>query len=278
MNSSMNMKAVPQAHMHPNIPPQQRLPPPATNDMRLLFENNRIQQEQRRYLQQQQQQGQLQFQGPQSHHPVGPSSSPTMNNGKVSSGQGPAPSNPAMLAAFQAASSVNGMAKPANHNLTVPSGPSSSPHMAQTSALHPTQPQSLSSGMVPAINSITHQIKVRNPNASPEQIKKMTSDQLAAQIAHRMSQSAINAAAGALSSQPMSMSNGSGMIPNHQLYAQMIRAQQATQSKGGIPLPNGIRPPSRSATPQTQRGPNVASNQGQSQSPRPPSAQVAGGQ
>lgn len=288
INNAMRMKAIPQAHMQSSLPGQLRNPQPITPEMRMLMENNRIQQEQRRFVQQQQQHGQLHVQGQQAHNPAGNSSSPVVNM-KPLGGQAPVPSNPAMLAALQAASNVNGMVKPATNNMGVTGGPSSSPHMGQVPLIHTSQPQSLSNGMIPAINSITHQIKARNPNASPEQIKKMTNDQLTAQYQHRISQTAaMNAAAGlAHTGQTLGIPNGSNGLANQQqqqLYAQMIRAQQASQSKGGIPIPNGIRPPSRSATPQTQRGPpnmnmNVqATAPGQNQSPRPPQAQVAGGQ
>lgn len=141
------------------------------------------------------------------------------------------------------------------------------------------QPQSLSSGVVPAISAISHEIKARNLGASPEQIKRLTNEQLAAQYQHRLSQSAMNAAAGGSNGQAPGMPNDSSNQANHQRYAQMIRAQQASQSKVGGPVTNGVHPPSRGATPQTQRLSNVPSSPAQSQSPRPPAPmQLARGQ
>jgi hypothetical protein len=106
----------------------------------------------------------------------------------------------------------------------------------------------------------------------------MTNEQLAAQYQHRLNQSAINAAAGTGAGQPSLGLPGdnSGSI-NQQRYAQMMRAQQVSQSKGNAPLPNGVRAPSRVATPQTPRLPNIQAPPVPSQSPRPPQAPMARG-
>lgn len=261
----MNMNGMPQAQMQPNGPGQQRLAPPQVGpeNMRVFLEANRLQHEQQRYLQQRQQ---------QQHQPgqAGPSSSPTMG-----SLNGVPPSNPAMLAALQAA---NGVASPTTNGLSSTSGPSASPRSA-----HTTQPQPLSSGVVPAINTILNQIKARHPQLSSEQLNKMTTDSLKQ---YQMSQAAMSAAAGGagnsnanlqpLMQQQATMNGVGGAVQNAQAYAQYMRQQQANQqSRGGTAGMNAVRPPSRGATPQIQRSGSVQAAQGQS--PRPPQAQMAGG-
>ncbi|KAI9809524.1 MAG: chromatin modification- protein VID21 [Phylliscum demangeonii] len=366
-NNPLRMKAVPQAHMHSSLPGPARHAPPVPNEVRMLMENTRIQQEQRRLLvHQQQHQGLLNFHGPAaaSPAPIGPppsSASPMMNHAKPATGGGPVPmpgpmpmpGSPAMLAALQAAVNANSI----HHVGTLAAGAGHHPHLPPHAP-----PQSLSSGLVPAINSITHQIKARHPNASPEQIKKMTNEQLAAQYQQRLSQSAMNAAAGAggiglgagahhaghaagpphlglpngASSAAAAAAAAANLVnPQQQLYAQMIRAQQASQSKaaaalgygvgaagpggiGAVPgagagagvgaglVPGamvsnggggggGMPPPSRGSTLQAPRapgggGPGPGSGPGPgpaglptvalapNQSPRPPQAQMAGGQ
>ena len=186
-----------------------------------------------------------------------------------------------MLAALHAASNAHGMTAVVNSVPNVTAGPAPSPRMGQIPMSQMGQPQSLSSGVIPAISAISHQIKARNINASPEQIKRMTNEQLAAQYQQRLSQSAMNAAAGGGNGQLLGLSNDANSHV-HQRYAQMIRAQQASQSpsqpKGVPPVPNGVRAPSRGATPHTQRLPNIQTSPAPSQSPRPPQAQMARGQ
>jgi len=259
----MGMKGMPPAQMQPNMPGQQRVPAPqmGPENMRVLLEANRLQHEQQRFLQQRQQ---------HQPGPAGPSSSPTMGglNGVPSS-------SPALLAALQA---PNGMISPSTNGISSSaSGPSASPRSS-----HISQPQPLSSGFVPAINTISNQIKARHPLLSPEQLRKMTTDSLKQ---YEMSQAAMSAAAGGaangngnlqppMQQQPM-MTGVAGAVHNAQAYAQFMRQQQANQqSRAGTVGMNGIRPPSRSATPQTQR--NGSGQAGQSQSPRPPQAQMAG--
>jgi chromatin modification-related protein VID21 len=186
-----------------------------------------------------------------------------------------------MMAAFQAATSNgNGIPGPASNGMSVAVGSSISPRMGQSLLAQTTPSQSLSNGMAPAMSSISHfnQLKAKYPQMSAEQIQRVTNEQLVREF--RMTQ-AMNAAAGANNShvqqQTANMMNGTG-IPQQQMYAQMMRAQQSTQI-GGIAGPgvvNGTnRPPSRSVTPQTQR---TGSAQGQNQSPRLPQAQAATGQ
>ncbi|KAI9848746.1 MAG: chromatin modification- protein VID21 [Sclerophora amabilis] len=278
-SSQISMKGMPQAQMQAGMG-QQRPSQPMSNDMRLWMESNRIQQEQRRFLQQQQQHGQPHFpsQQQQQHNgQAGPSSSPNLSSMGTVGGQMNMQNNPALMAAIQ--SNPNGASTPSN-NLDPNTAPSSSPHLAHGRPSQNNQPQPLSNGMIPTINSISHQIKTRHPAASPEQISRMASEQLT-QYQHRMSQAAMSAAAGAGSNQhaQIGMMNGSsGGVANPQLYAQMMRSHQASQSRGASAGPNGLRPPSRSATPHNQRSGSVQTAQGPNQSPRPPQAQMAGTQ
>lgn len=188
-------------------------------------------------------------------------------------------SSPALLAALQA---PNGMISPSPNGISSSvSGPSASPRSSHITQPQP-QPQPLSNGFVPAINTISNQIKARHPLLSPEQLKKMTTDSLKQ---YEMSQAAMSAAAGGaansngnlqppMQQQPM-LTGVAGAVHNAQAYAQFMRQQQANQqSRVGAVGVNGIRPPSRSATPQTQR--SGSGQAGPGQSPRPPQAQMAG--
>ncbi|KAK8216829.1 RNA polymerase II transcription elongation factor SpEAF [Zalaria obscura] len=79
-------------------------------------------------------------------------------------------------------------------------GPSASPHMPPPPNPQQSQqshPQQLSSGHVPAIAQITHQIKSQNPSLSPEQVKAMTSEALKKNYYNQQArQNALNAASG----------------------------------------------------------------------------------
>lgn len=113
----------------------------------------------------------------------------------------------------QHASTPNGNATHQNHNSHVNNaGASASPHMpppplnpqaaaAAAAAAAAQQPQQLSSGHVPAIAQITHQLQAKHPNASQDQIKELTSQHLKhfysqQQNNHQARQSAMHAAAG----------------------------------------------------------------------------------
>ncbi|KAI9755434.1 MAG: hypothetical protein M4579_004291 [Chaenotheca gracillima] len=271
-NSHMPMKGMPQAMMQPTMGqhrPQQQITP----EMRLWMENKRIEQEQRRFLERRQNPNQPPYQGQQQHNGHSASSaSPNMNNMNGGGAHMNIQNNPALMAAIHANS--NGFANNGNNLM-----PSASPQMAHNRSAQNSQPQQLSSGLVPTINQISHQIKSTHPGASPDQIQKMTSEQLGHYQA-RLSQLTINHAAGAGNNQhgQMNMMNGSAAMANPQMYAQMIRSQQANQSGAGNAGSNGPGPPSRSATPHTQRSGSVQAPQGSNQSPRPPQAQMAGGQ
>ena len=265
---------VPQAQMQSNLPGQQRMPPQITSDMRIYMEATR-QQEQQRYLQQQQQRQQHQSQT-NGHNGVSSSPNNTNLNGTSQI------NNAAVLANLQA---TNGVPSPALNGASgaLP-GSSVSPRLTNSM-----QAQGLSSGMVPAVNTISREIKLRHPQASPEQVKQMTTDSLN-QYRMNHSQAAMAAAVGNSASnniasnlqvplQQQAMLNGVNGSPmmNPAMYAQMMRSQQSTQqSRNGGSGVNGGRPPSRGATPQVHRNSN--SSVGPSQSPRPPQAQMAGAQ
>lgn len=265
---------IPQAQMQTHMQGQQRMPQQAGSEIRVYMEANRLQHEQQQYLQQQQQQQRRQQQSQvngQSTKSTSPGSA-TLN--------APSQTNPsAMIANLQA---TNGVLNPANNGVSGPPEPTTSPLLANSM-----QAQPLSSGMVPAVNQISNSIKARNPQASPEQINKMTTETLNQyHMVQSQSQAAMLAAAGSnashhganlqLPSQQQAIMNGSNGTPsiNSQMYAQMMRSQQNRGAGNGT---NGARPPSRGATPQMHRT-SSSVQVGARQSPRPPQAQMAGAQ
>ena len=261
-----NPHSVPHAPMQPNmqVQMQQRVPPMAPD--RMIHEASRLR-EQQAYVRQQQQQQHAQSNGP--------SGSPPLQHPNMLS-----QNNAAMLASLQ------GRSSPSVNGAPPPLGSSSSPRI--------TQPQALSSGMTPAVNQISSQFKARHPQASPEQITRMTTDQL-----YKMSEArqAMQAAAGnsnaaavaananmglqvpsSMQQQAAMMANGGGgpmfNIGNSQQYAQLMRQQQQTQQRGAGAGGQGVNNGSRSATPRT------GSAQGVPRPSQSPSRQVglAGGQ
>ena len=267
-----NSHSVPHAPMQPNMQAQmqQRVPPMAPD--RMIHEASRLR-EQQAYVRQQQQQ--------QNVQPNGVSGSPPLQHPNMLS-----QSNSAMLASLQ------GRSSPSINGVPPPLGSSSSPRM--------TQPQALSSGMTPAVNQISSQFKARHPQASPEQITRMTTDQLY-KMSNEARQHAMQAAAGnsnaaavavnanmglqvpsSLQQQATMMTNGGGgsmfSIGNPQQYAQLMRQQQQSQQRGagggGQAMNNG----SRSATPMVQRTGSAQGGPRPSQSPSSRPVGLAGGQ
>ena len=267
---------IPQAQMQTHMQGQQRMPQQAGSDMRMYMEASRVQHEQQQYLQQQQQRRQQQS---QVNGPNASSTSPGSGTLNASSQHNPSAMNTNLQA-------TNGVPSPAINGVSGPPGPSTSPLLANS-----IQAQPLSSGMMPAVNQISNSLKARNPQASPEQISKMTIDTLNQyHVVQSQSQAAMLAAAGSnalhhganlqLPSQQPAIMNGSNGTPsiNPQIYAQMMRSQQShQQNRSGGNGMNGARPPSRGATPQMHRS-NSSVQVGASQSPRPPQAQMAGAQ
>ena len=266
-----NSHSVPHAPMQPNmqVQMQQRVPPMAPD--RMLHEASRLR-EQQAYVRQQQQQ--------QHSQSTGASGSPPLQHPNILS-----QNNAAMLASLQ------GRASPSIIGAPPPLGSSSSPRMAQ--------PQALSSGMTPAVNQISSQFKARHPQASPEQITRMTTDQLlkmSNEARQAMQAAAGNSNAAAIATNanmglqvPSSMQQQASMmaigggatmfnIGNSQQYAQLMRQQQQSQQRGagasGQVLNNG----SRSATPMVQRTGSAQGAPRPSQSPSSRQVGLAGGQ
>lgn len=274
-----NGQNVPHAPMQPQMqmPIGQRIPP-MTGDLRSMQEAQRVQAEQQAYLQHQQRQQRL----PQANGPAG---SPNMQN------LNPLPQTSAAMLA-----SIQGRSSPSVNGAHAPQMSSTSPRLDHS------QPQSLSSGMTPAVNQIHTQVKLLHPTASPGEINRLTTDQLrrmSQQHSQQQSiqQSAMAAAVGnsggnmsclqapnpLLQQQQAVMANGATGMFNQQQYAQYMRTQQASQQRtasagnGSAPVMNG----SRSATPLAQRTGSAQggpTGRGPSQSPRPGTVGVAGGQ
>ncbi|KAL5003886.1 chromatin modification-related protein eaf1 [Aspergillus recurvatus] len=305
----MAMKMMPQAGVQQNNGPRSNMPMQASPDnARVIREANRLQEQQRilqsrqqpqhplqqqqspqqqnqqQQLPQQPQQAQQQFHAQPQFVPQG-SNSPNLNMPTVNG------NNPAMMAALQAG---GGMQSPSFHN-TTPQGVSTpSPRMGQ--------PNTLSSGAVPTtISTIQSQIQRSNPNMPLEQVKQLTTERLhqyQQQQQQRMSQVAMNAAAGSLGVQPnyqvphdgnfqppqTGLNGGPNMqVPQAQGFSPMIRVPQPSQQSrvgtGSSPA-MGVAIPqqSRSATPQTQRSGSIQTGPmpGASKSPNHPQTQSMG--
>lgn len=267
-----NSHSVPHAPMQPNmqVQMQQRAPPMAPD--RIIHEASRLR-EQQVYLRQQQQQQHAQSNGV--------SGSPSLQHPNMIP-----QTNAAMLASLQ------GRSSPSINGAPPPLGSSSSPRV--------TQPQALSSGMTPAVNQISSQFKARHPQASPEQITRMTTEQLY-KMSNEARQQAMQAAAGnsnaaavatnanmglqvpsSMQQQATMMAIGGGgsmfnMGNPQQQYAQHMRQHQSQQrgaGTGGQGMNNG----SRSATPMVQRTGSAQGGPRPSQSPNSRPVGLAGGQ
>ena len=278
----VNPHAIPHAPIQSH-PMQQRMQPQLGSDnVRIYHEATRVQAEQQRYLLHQRQQ--------QLSHTNGQATSaasPNMGNPKPM-----AQNNPAMHTSLHGRSgspsaAVGGPA---------PTGSSSSPRMTTAN-----QAQSLSSGLVPAVNEISNQIKTLHPNASPEQLKKMTTDALMKFRNNHAAQAAMHAAAGSnasmmgsnmnltnLSTPPLPaqspMMNGINRSPPlynpQQQYSQILRNQQSSQQSRNTAAPGmgGPRPGSRCGTPQMHQSGSLQGGTAPAQSPRPGPAHLAGPQ
>lgn len=276
-------QGVPHAPMQPNVQMQmqmqQRMGPGMAPDRNTIMQDvARVQAQQQVYQQQMRQQSHSQSNG----H----AGSPNMQTSNLMS-----QSNAAMLA------SVPGRSSPSTNGIPTPQGASTSPRMSQ--------PQALSSGMTPAVNQISSQFKARHPQASPEQIIRMTTEQLykmSTEARHQAmaaaagntnmnavaSNSSINLAAPSPLQQAAMLANGGGNAMNPQHYAQMMRTQQAGQqrsagsgngqSMNGNGINGNARNPSRSVTPLIQRTSSAQGGPRPSQSPSARPMGLAGGQ
>lgn len=248
---------------------------------RVLREANRLQEQQRILQSRQQQQHpqgqpQQQFHNQQQFGPQG-SHSPNLNMANVNG----APNNPGMVAALQAG---GGMQSPSFHNAQGVSTPS--PRMGQ--------PNPLSSGVVPTISSIQSQIQRSNPNMTPDQVNKLATERLNQYQQQRMSQMAMNAAAGNIGAaqanyqhdgnfQPQHGLNGNMQVHQPQGYSPMMRvAQNAQQNRVGVgnsqAMNGAMSQHSRSSTPQQRGGSSQGGPRpGSSKSPHLQQAQIASG-
>ncbi|KAL8789875.1 MAG: hypothetical protein Q9213_000945 [Squamulea squamosa] len=286
-NGFPNPPGIPHAPMQPApIPGPARLPPQmGSENMRIFQEANRVQAEQQRFLLQQRQQQQ------QQHPQINGQASPNVSNSNFMASNGVSGHT-----TFQGRS-----ASPSMNAQPIAKGASSSPRMT-----NPSQPQALSSGMMPTISQIMSQLRARNPTATNEQIGQMATDRLKQYHSH--AHAAMQAAAGTgassstnvMNSATMSNNtmnrNGTGNLPaapqqqpvtaimngsplvSTQQHAHMIRNQQQHQQNrsNGTPF-SGQRPSSRSATPQIHRTPSAQGGH-PSPSPVPSQVQVVGGQ
>ncbi|MCJ1471840.1 chromatin modification- protein VID21 [Lambiella insularis] len=252
-NGQTRVGGIPQAPMQGHMQGQQRLP----HDMRVMMEASRVQQEQQQYLAAQRQQ--------RYPNTNGSSSSPQPSNVNIVS-----QNNAAMLANLQAA---NGKLSPAANGIPGIPRPSVSPSLSSV-----VQAQQLSNGMTPVVNQIATSLKARHPNASPEQIRQLATEQLNQQLRSQNSQAAMQAAAGGGvngTGLPQGINFGNPML-NPQMYTQYMHSQQSTQqNRAGASGINGVRPLSRDNTPQMRNG---GTQGGTNHSPRPPQAQMAGSQ
>ncbi|KAL8953663.1 MAG: hypothetical protein Q9222_000500 [Ikaeria aurantiellina] len=273
-NFPSNQQSVPHAPMQPmHMPGNGRPPPPmGADNLRVYQEANRVHVEQQRYLLQQQRQQQHSSQmsdqvSPNGSHPNFPTSNGSSGHSNFSRRSG----------------------SPSMNGGPTPNGTSSSPRTT-----NPSQPQALSSGMMPTINQIMSQLRARNPNATPEQISLMATDRL--KQFHSHAHAAMQAAAGGSAGTGMMNSNVNGNLQapsqqppptaimngspltNTQQYANMIRNQQQHQQNRNSVTPfSGPRPSSRGATPQIHRTPSAQGGH-PSASPVPSQAQIVGGQ
>ncbi|KAL9112472.1 MAG: hypothetical protein Q9227_003314 [Pyrenula ochraceoflavens] len=260
------MKSMSQGQMPANLGinrPQITSP----ENMRVLIEANRLQEQQRfaaaRQQMAAQQAGQQNQQAPQTS----PQSQMAAINGASSN------HNAAMFAAMQASNGVSSPSLNTNgSNNVMATGSSTSPRMNVG--------QSLSSGVTPQINRLIQQISQRQPDLSPEEVKRVATQQLVQQHQHQrsMNQAALNAAAGAANAGIYGMRMGgmqSGMMTNEQVHQYSMLRHRAPMSNGS-PSMNMARPvsghgQSRSATPQIQRsdsqGLQMNGQNGHSQSP-----------
>ena len=259
---------VPHAPMQQNLQVQmqmqQRLPPNMASDTRMVQEVARVQAEQQ-YHQQLRQQRHAQANGQ--------SGSPPMQNPNLLP-----QNNPAMLTSLQ------GRSSPSINGIPNPSVSSTSPRM--------TQPQTLSSGMTPTVNQLHARYKARHPQASQDQINRMTTEAMMKMTTNEARHFAMQAAAGNANvnavannsgmglspgQQPVMMTNGNNSMSTAQQYAQFMRTQQASQQLRAGSAAGGQNG-SRSVTPLIQRTGSAQGGPRPSQSPSARPVGLAGGQ
>lgn len=290
--NSVPMKMMPQSGAQQQPQPQMNGRPAPNNgspdNARIIREANRVQEQQRLVQSRQQQQH---FPSQQQPFPQqGPHSSPNMGMSMPSTN----PNNSAIMGTFQAAS---GVSSPSFNAPPLAQGaPSSSPRVTQPNPL-PTAPN------IPNASALQQAMQRSNPNLTPEQASKLANERLQQYQQHRISQAALNAAAGNIGSMPPNyqmppdqnaqqvsqaqapVPNGAGPIQASQTqgYSPLMRVAQPNQPNrmgvNGSPAINGpVMQQSRNPTPQPPRTGNGqgGSATGPGKSPRPPQAQTAG--
>ncbi|KAK7734476.1 hypothetical protein SLS57_000172 [Botryosphaeria dothidea] len=253
---------IPQAQMQMNM--QGQRPPHQAQDMRMAMQQRNLTQQQQQYLLQQQAQQMNRANSMSGGHMGG-------TNNTSNSMQ-----NPAILAANMNGPKVNGTN---NGNVNGMQGASASPRMTAPNSAAPQQPQALSSGHVPQITNLTHEIQLQHPNLSQAEASRIAGDRMNQKLQQNARQNALNAASGAaagganaaaaqMSPSPyqqhasLASTGGSSSPPNHtpqqqatyqqQMRQHMMQQQQVRTPSGqqGSPNLGSVRPESRSATPQ----------------------------
>ncbi len=238
--AQMGLQSIPQAPMQMNVQGQPRLPNQAsTENLRIAMQQRAIQMSNQQFQLQQQQAQQHNLNQPGVAHVA------TQGGGIV-----PGLGTPNLNGASSASMGVSG-----------PVGSSGSPRMAQLSIPQGGQPQTLSSGHIPAVSHISHQLQAQNPHLSPDQIRQLTNERLKGHLYQQTRQNALNAAAGASA---LGASNANGFAQNSQhprqasptqQYQQQMhqRVMQQRNQQTGSPAMNGQPAPSRSTTPQSNQ-------------------------
>jgi chromatin modification-related protein VID21 len=239
----MGTPGVPQAQMQGNMQNGQRMGPP--NQMHMAM--------QRGQFPNTTQQHQFQLQQQQIN----------MANNLTQGGIGINNIPNANMMASMSNQNMNGNINTAMNGMSTNVG---SPRPGQVNGNAQTPARPSSSGHMPSIVALQHNVKVQHPEWAPEQIQKAASDQLQRFMAKQQRTQAMNAAAGSsgMSASPQIGNNhylaqNGGMAnsppaPNavqnyqQQLVQQQRMMSQARQQAGSPGM--GARPPSRSATPQ----------------------------
>lgn len=225
--------SIPQAQMAPNMRASiNGQPNHVSSDS---MQQQRMALEQARHQAQMKQQAQMN--GGNQQFQMGPPNRASPAGGQVANGMMNGQQNSAaMMAAMQQSNTPrspmpNGTPMQQNYNIRPNStATSASPHMPppptpassqQQAQQSGQQPQQLSSGHIPAIHQITHQLQAKHPNATAEQIKELTSQHLKfySQQQNQARQSALQAAAGPHGMAPSPnnqtpYNNQNGQLPN----------------------------------------------------------------
>ncbi|KAF2142083.1 uncharacterized protein K452DRAFT_298085 [Aplosporella prunicola CBS 121167] len=121
-------------------------------------------------------------------------------------------------------------------------GSAASPRMTSNPSSQGTpQPQALSSGHVPHITNLTHEIQLSNPHLSQQDASRLASERMAQKMASAR-QNALNAAAGATAAGQAAANAAHNQHGNHQLGAASSPYQQHTglaSSNAGSASPSG---------------------------------------